>query len=314
MADVSIRGVTYTGVAKLDLDKSGGGSAIYYDTEDADAVAADILTGKKAYGTSGLITGTRQPPRGSISITDNGSVDVTDYATALVNVQGGGGGPTASDAILTVTAPAGSTITATKGSATLVPTLWTTADGNQECALFVIEPEQFDSSTPWTVTATLGTDTATDTVTIDSNKRYDVELSYNLYIIKNGVEQTGFTITYASMPVHTLEDGILLLQTGTSSGRMVVGPLPSANDRTKAVFEFEKIESIGSNVSRAAIGAGTGTTRAAETYLTNSAVPITVNVDISTLSVYGLYAKLLIDGGTAYVTKKAWLKNIYLAR
>lgn len=100
---------------------------------------------------------------------------------------GGGGGPSASDAILIVTVPTGSTVTATKGSVTLTPTLWTAAaDASLDCALFVIPPAQFDSTTPWTVTATRGTETASYPVTIDSNKQYDVELYYKLYIISGG--------------------------------------------------------------------------------------------------------------------------------
>ena len=210
MADVTIRGVTYTGVSKLDLDKSGGGSAIYYDTEDADAVASDILTGKKAYGSSGLITGTRQPPSGSISITDNGAVDVTDYATALVNVSGGGG-PTAADAVIYVSAPAGATITATKGSVTIVPTLWISSDSNQENALFVIEATDFDS-TPWTVTATSGAQTASETVIVSENKSYNVQLSFAVYFIKQGILQDGLATNLYGGGTITVVDG------GTGSG------------------------------------------------------------------------------------------------
>lgn len=118
------------------------------------------------------------------------------YGNPLIfGSSGGGSGPSASDAILTVTLPTGSTATATKGGVTLTPTMWVqAADATLDCALFVIPAAQFDATTPWTVTATSGTDTATDTVTIDSNKQYDVELSYHYFLYNKGtqfVDRTG---------------------------------------------------------------------------------------------------------------------------
>jgi len=55
--NVVINGVTYSNVPEVDIPKSGGGTAKFYDTASADAAQGDILTGKKAYGASGEITG-----------------------------------------------------------------------------------------------------------------------------------------------------------------------------------------------------------------------------------------------------------------
>lgn len=108
---------------------------------------------------------------------------------------GGGSGPSASDAILTVTVPTDSTVTMTNGSVTLTPTMWVqAADPTLDCALFVIPPSLFDAQNAWTVTAVLSGDTAVDTVAIDSNKQYDVELSYIHYLYNMGdqfVDRTG---------------------------------------------------------------------------------------------------------------------------
>ena len=55
--NVVINGVTYSNVPEVDIPKSGGGTAKFYDTASADAAAGDILAGKTAYGASGAVSG-----------------------------------------------------------------------------------------------------------------------------------------------------------------------------------------------------------------------------------------------------------------
>jgi hypothetical protein len=66
--NVIINGVTYQSVPEVDIPKSGGGTAKFYDTAGATAAAADILTGKSAYGSSGSVSG---------SMANNGSTSGT---------------------------------------------------------------------------------------------------------------------------------------------------------------------------------------------------------------------------------------------
>lgn len=64
--NVVINGVTYQSVPEVDIPKSGGGTAKFYDTAGATATAADVLTGKTAYGASGEVQGS-MPSNGSTS-------------------------------------------------------------------------------------------------------------------------------------------------------------------------------------------------------------------------------------------------------
>ena len=55
--NVVINGVTYQNVPEVDIPKSGGGTAKFYDTAGADVTSADLLTGVTAYGASGSVSG-----------------------------------------------------------------------------------------------------------------------------------------------------------------------------------------------------------------------------------------------------------------
>ena len=66
--NVVINGVTYQNVPEVDIPKSGGGTAKFYDTAGATAAAADILTGKVAYSANGTVNG---------SMANNGSTSGT---------------------------------------------------------------------------------------------------------------------------------------------------------------------------------------------------------------------------------------------
>ena len=65
---VVINNVSYADCPEVDIPKQGGGTAKFYDTNEATAAAADLLTGKKAYGANGEING---------SMANNGSTSGT---------------------------------------------------------------------------------------------------------------------------------------------------------------------------------------------------------------------------------------------
>lgn len=56
--DVVINGVTYQAVPEVDIPKSGGGTAKFYDVTNVDAAAGNVLSGKVFVGASGEDTGT----------------------------------------------------------------------------------------------------------------------------------------------------------------------------------------------------------------------------------------------------------------
>lgn len=64
--NVVINGVTYQSVPEVDIPKSGGGTAKFYDTAGATATAADVLDGVVTYGASGEVQGS-MPSNGSTS-------------------------------------------------------------------------------------------------------------------------------------------------------------------------------------------------------------------------------------------------------
>jgi hypothetical protein len=116
--NVIINGVTYQAVPEVDIPKSGGGTAKFYDTASADAAAGDILTGKTAYNSSGSVGG---------SMANNGATGGTistkaGTVTIPAGYTSGGSVSIASSAVTDCVASSivsGKTILGVAGSATL---------------------------------------------------------------------------------------------------------------------------------------------------------------------------------------------------
>lgn len=95
--NVIINGVTYQSVPEVDIPKSGGGTATFYDSSDADAGTGDVLSGKTFYkngkqtGTmanNGATGGTISTKAGTVTIpagyTTGGSVSISSTEQAKI--------------------------------------------------------------------------------------------------------------------------------------------------------------------------------------------------------------------------------------
>lgn len=114
---------------------------------------------------------------------------------ALITRRGGSGGLSANSAVIHVKISAGSTITFSKGGV-VVKVLGpekshiNSADSTFADWYYPVSPSNYGS---WTVTATLGSSSKSATITVNSNKVYDVLLTYRNYLIQNGVSKVTFT-------------------------------------------------------------------------------------------------------------------------
>ena len=90
--NVIINGVTYANVPEVDIPKSTSGTAKFYDTASGDAVAANVLSGKKAFNSSGEVTGSmpNNGATGGTISTKSGTVTIPAGYTSGGTVQLGG--------------------------------------------------------------------------------------------------------------------------------------------------------------------------------------------------------------------------------
>ena len=164
-------------------------------------------------------------------------------------------------AVIDVTYPSGSVCTCSNGSVTL------TAKDTTGKAIFVIP-----SAGTWTVTAVSGSKSTSKAVSITAEGQVEtVELTYGLYIFKNGSGLTsGYSIKSNSMISAPTVSGDTISWSGNSSSGGVafyIDPAVALSGYTKLCFDFECSYNYGGNYG---MGFGVGTDAAASTTINNT--------------------------------------------
>lgn len=244
-------------------------------------------------------------------------------------VGGGGGGLKATDALLRVQAPAGSTVTISKGTTTKTDLGHENADDNTVYDYyFIIHQSQFDSVNPWTVTATLSGDTASDTIIIDTADEYDLILNYILYVVKDGTLQSGITFTAKNGSAEQ-QTGFYRYMSSGNTGSVAYASIPNFSKYSSITFELydssgqcynlaSNVPSFGVSTNVPTVDAGSGTVSGYTAYKKMSIgensyiTKATYTLDISSAASTAQYLAMGVCG-TASFSGSLRIKNFYLS-
>lgn len=231
-----------------------------------------------------------------------------------LNMVGGGGSLKATDALLRVQAPAGSTVTISKGTTTKTDLGHENADDHTRYDYyFIIHQSQFDSVNPWTVTLTPNDAGLSKTVIIDSADEYDVNLYYK-FIYNQGVISSDVGSLVAGY-----NSGVACTRTANADNYYMKGVGnndmgsngSTVGNNSINITQYSKIGTVFSAFTRtsdgiAIVGAATGKTSSLSTRYAGTPTPNEpVFVDISALS--GNYYIGFGGGGSVRAT---WEFNI----
>lgn len=173
--NIDFMGATFPDVPSIRLPQHEGGLVSFDDTTDATATADKILQGYTAYANGQKLVGTASggiTPSGTMSITSNGTYDVTQYASADVNVSGGGG---SGDSLTLLATQDLGTLSTTSTSAVAIDTRVVVPNIN-DYELLIVLCQRSESVFSYHV-ATLGFVTLTNTTGDFHTKPVATELS-----------------------------------------------------------------------------------------------------------------------------------------
>lgn len=245
-------------------------------------------------------------------------------SVTLNMVGGGGSGFSATDAMLRVQAPAGSTVTISKSGTTKSDNGHENADDNTVYDYyFIISQSQFDSVNPWTVTATHGVKTASDSIIINSHDFYNMELFYTLYLVENGVPAQAFSSSGGALGNQTYSDEYCYgLSTGGNYARIAytsvavdLTPYSMLYVDTYRIKSYSATgcPSIGISQNIPSIDSSSAVVSGYTTYTstsTDSSTHVTYSVDVSSYT--GYYYIFFATSGTRNYTGLFYFSDIYL--